>query len=58
MSAYCPHDSNCRGYMISLAELPDDLPAETRAWVQGFLSGNVPQNTVWDPDKQRRQYCA
>ena len=46
MAAYCPHDAEHPDYRISLSELPESLPDETRYWVRGFLAGNLPTAPV------------
>jgi len=37
-------------FRVSRPELPDDLPAATRYWVAGFLTGNVPRQPDTDHD--------
>lgn len=47
MAAYCPHNPSHPDYRVSLCELPDDLPEETRRhWVRGFLAGNLPRPSL------------
>jgi hypothetical protein len=46
MSAWCA--TRQVSFRVSKSELPKDLPAATRYWVQGFLAGNVPRQPATD----------
>jgi len=46
MSAWCA--TRQVSFRVSKSELPTDLPAATRYWVQGFLVGNVPRQPATD----------
>jgi len=46
MSAWCA--TRQVSFRVSKSELPNDLPAATRYWVQGFLVGNVPRQPATD----------
>ena len=35
-------------FRVSLIEMPPDLPAATRYWVRGFLTGNLPRQPNLD----------
>jgi hypothetical protein len=46
MSAWCA--TRRVSFRVSKSELPTDLPAATKYWVQGFLVGNVPRHPATD----------
>jgi hypothetical protein len=64
MAAYCPHRQIA--YRQSRYELSPDLPERTRAWVAGWLAGNLPRppDTAWneqgdeEPEVMRRWEAA
>jgi hypothetical protein len=48
MSAWC--SARDVEFRVSKSELPSDLPAATRYWVEGFLTGNLPHQPDVDDD--------